>query len=219
MKAIKCDRCGKYQDSRVREADSKAFLSPTSAAVKIEHEHYIITRPDIRWVDLCEDCTKEFMEEFMRLFKKYNIPPNLIQVEIIERSVMDSNTLCEITNRLHKEGFSVAMDDFGSGESSLNMLTKIPVDVLKFDREFLLSSTNENGTLEEKSAKFIQSLIDLSKNLEKETIFEGVETKAQRDFLKSIKCDQVQGYFYSRPLIETDFLVFMNEHLPKNSKK
>ena len=159
---------------------------------------------------------EKFMEEFMRLFKKYDIPPYLIQVEIIERSVMDSNTLCEITNRLHKEGFSVAMDDFGSGESSLNMLTKIPVDVLKFDREFLISSTNENGNLEGKSAKFIKSLIDLSKNLEKETIFEGVETEAQRDFLKAIHCDQVQGYFYSRPLVEKDFITFMNEHLPEN---
>ncbi|WP_294428170.1 GGDEF domain-containing protein [uncultured Treponema sp.] len=155
---------------------------------------------------------EQFMSEFMELFKKYDIPPHLIQVEIIERSVMDSNTLCEITNRLHQEGFSVAMDDFGSGESSLNMLTKIPVDVLKFDREFLLSSMNEKGELEDKSAKFIQSLIDLSKSLDKETIFEGVETEAQRDFLKSIKCDQVQGYFYSRPLIESDFVNFINQH-------
>ena len=105
------------------------------------------------------------------------------------------------------------MDDFGSGESSLNMLTKIPVDVLKFDREFLLSSTNEKGELDEKSAKFIRSLLDLSKQLEKQTIFEGVETEEQRDFLKEAACDQVQGYFYSKPLIEEDFLKFMSAHL------
>ncbi len=156
---------------------------------------------------------ERFMQEFMRLFNKYKIPPHLIQVEILERSVMDNNTLCEITNNLHKEGFSVAMDDFGSGESSLNMLTKIPVDVLKFDRYFLLSSTNENGAMDEKAARFIESLIDLSKKLEKETVFEGVETQAQRDFLRAASCDQVQGYFYSRPLTEADFIAFLKKNI------
>ena len=155
---------------------------------------------------------EKFVTEFMNIFKKYDIPPSLIQVEIIERSVMDDNTLREITERLHNNGFTVAMDDFGSGESSLNMLTKVPVDVLKFDREFLISSTNEDGTLTEKSSIFIRSLLDLSKHLEKETVFEGVETELQRDFLKNASCDQVQGYFYSKPLSEQDFIEFINNH-------
>ena len=155
---------------------------------------------------------EKFMHEFMALYRKYDIPPYLIQVEILERSIMDSSTLQEITNMLHKEGFTVAMDDFGSGESSLNMLTKVPVDVLKFDREFLLSSTKENGSLDAKSAKFIEILIELSKHLDKETVFEGVETQAQRDFLRSIECDQAQGYFYSKPLSEQDFTEFIKQH-------
>ena len=66
---------------------------------------------------------EKFIHDFLELFNKYNVPPEYIQLEIIERSFMGSNTLSEITNRLHQEGFSVAMDDFGSGESSLNMLT------------------------------------------------------------------------------------------------
>lgn len=154
----------------------------------------------------------KFIHDFMELFNKYEIPPHLLQIEILERSFMDSETLKVITNQLHREGFSVAMDDFGSGESSLNMLTKIPVDVLKFDRDFLLSSTNENGMLEEKSAKFIEILVNLSKHLEKETVFEGVETQGQRDFLRSIDCDQAQGFFYSRPLSEQDFIEFIKLH-------
>lgn len=155
---------------------------------------------------------EKFMHDFLEIFNKYSIPPELVQVEILERSVMDSNTLQDITNKLHKEGFTVAMDDFGSGESSLNMLTKIPVDVLKFDREFLNSSTNSNGEIDSKSAKFIHILIDLSKNLEKQTVFEGVETQAQRDFLRSIECDQAQGFFYSKPLSEQDFIQFIKLH-------
>ena len=156
---------------------------------------------------------EKFIHDFLELFHKYNVPPEYVQLEIIERSFMGSNTLSEITERLHKEGFSVAMDDFGSGESSLNMLTTIPVDVLKFDRVFLLSSMNEDGTMDPKSAEFIHILINLSKNLEKQSVFEGVETQEQCDFLKSINCDVIQGYFYSKPLAEQDFLEFVKMHL------
>ncbi len=152
---------------------------------------------------------EKFMHDFMTLFRKYNIQPSLVEVEILERSFMNGNTLREFTELLHKEGFTVAMDDFGSGESSLNMLTQIPVDVLKFDRTFLVSSTTQSGTIDSTSANFIEKLIELSKNLKKQTIFEGVETQAQIDFLKSIDCDQVQGYFFSKPLSERDFIDFI----------
>ncbi len=155
---------------------------------------------------------EKFMHDFMEIFTKYSIPPSLVQIEILERSVMDNNTLEDITRKLHEAGFSVAMDDFGSGESSLNMLTKIPVDVLKFDRTFLNASTDAEGRIDKKSEKFIHILIDLSKNLEKQTVFEGVETQAQRDFLRSIECDQAQGFFYSRPLSEQDFIEFIKLH-------
>ncbi len=155
---------------------------------------------------------EKFMHDFMEIFNRYSISPSLIQLEILERSVMDNETLQDITEKLHKEGFTVAMDDFGSGESSLNMLTKIPVDVLKFDREFLNSSTDSEGRIDKKSEKFINILINLSKNLDKQTVFEGVETQAQRDFLRSIECDQAQGFFYSRPLSEQDFIQFIKLH-------
>lgn len=155
---------------------------------------------------------QKFIHDFMEIFNKHKVPAKYIQLELIERSFMSSETMKEIINSLHKKGFSVAMDDFGSGESSLNVISKIPVDVLKFDREFLLSSTNKNGELDKKTAKFIEILVELSKSLEKETVFEGVETKAQRDFLKSINCDQAQGYFYSKPLSEQEFLKFAKSH-------
>ena len=156
----------------------------------------------------------KFVHDFMEIFNKYDIPPSLVQVEILERSIMDRNTLREITLLLHKEGFTVAMDDFGAGESSLNMLTNIPVDVIKFDKTFLQpTEQSDDDEIDSKTANFIQSLIKLSKNLEKETIFEGVETEEQRDFLKEIDCDEVQGYFYSKPLTEPDFIEYMKHHM------
>lgn len=153
---------------------------------------------------------EKFMHEFLSIFNKYHLPSNLVEVEILERSFMNGNTLKEFTELLHKEGFTVAMDDFGSGESSLNMLTQIPVDVLKFDRTFLYSAT-QNGSIDETSANFIETLIELGKNLKKQTIFEGVETQEQLDFLRSVECDQVQGYFFSKPLTEIDFVNFLKK--------
>lgn len=155
---------------------------------------------------------EKFMHEFLSIFNEFNIPPNMVEVEILERSFMNENTLKTFTDLLHQEGFSVAMDDFGSGESSLNMLTQIPVDVLKFDRTFLVSSTADDGSIDSTSANFIETLIVLSKDLKKQTIFEGVETKEQIEFLKNIECDQVQGYYFSRPLTELDFVEYMKEH-------
>lgn len=152
---------------------------------------------------------EEFMKNFMELFNKYDISPDYVQIEILERSVMDSTDLKVICDLLHREGFSIAMDDFGSGESSLNMLAKIPVDVLKFDREFLLSSTDEFGFMEQQSKDFINTLVSLGQNLRKRTVFEGVETEKQRDFLKSIGCDVAQGYYYSKPLPQEDYLKYV----------
>ena len=158
------------------------------------------------------DKPEKFVHDFMNLLKKYNIPPALIEVELLERAALDKNLLREITLMLQKEGFKVAMDDFGSGESSLNMLSTIPVNILKFDRSFLFANDAVNGTLDSTSESFIETLVVLGKNLKKETIFEGVETKEQRDFLKKIKCDQVQGYFYSKPLREKEFMTFLKSH-------
>ncbi|MFA6857103.1 MAG: GGDEF domain-containing protein [Treponema sp.] len=152
---------------------------------------------------------ERFMSRFNAIFKKYTIPPSLVEIEIIERtSETGKLMLLETTKLLHKHGFNVAMDDFGSGESSLNMLSKIPVDILKFDQTFLNPS---NYT--EKTTGLITKLVELGKQLDKETVFEGVETKEQIDFLKSIHCDQVQGFYYSRPLKEDDFVKYVSEHI------
>ena len=158
------------------------------------------------------DKPDRFVHDFSNLLKKYDIPPNLVEVELLERSSVDKNILREVTLMLQKEGFKVAMDDFGSGESSLNMLSTIPVNVLKFDRSFLFASDAKEGKLDARSENFIETLIELGKNLKKETIFEGVETEEQRNFLRKIKCDQVQGYFYSKPLKEEEFMEFLKKH-------
>lgn len=155
---------------------------------------------------------EKFIHDFMSLFSQYHIPPELVEIEILERSFMNGDTLKTFAQLLHENGFTVAMDDFGSGESSLNMLNQVPVDVLKFDRTFLVSSTTEDGKINSDSANFIETLVELSRNLKKQTIFEGVETKDQIDFLKGIECDQVQGFYFSKPLTEFDFIQYLEDH-------
>lgn len=153
------------------------------------------------------DKINNFITNFISAVEKYKISPELIEVEILEQSVANDKILLQkIIEELHYKGFSIAMDDFGSGESSLNMLSSIPIDVVKYDQNFLRHNNLKD------SYEFISSLVELGKKLNKKIVFEGVETKEQRDFLKSIKCDLAQGYFYSKPLIEEDFINFIKKY-------
>lgn len=156
---------------------------------------------------------EKFVADFTAMMKEFDIPSKYVEVELLERSTLYKNTLRDVTVLLHKEGLKVAMDDFGSGESSLNMLSNIPVDVLKFDRSFLLGSNHENAPIDEERGNFIKSLVDIGKTLKKRTIFEGVETEEQKDFLKSIHCDAVQGFYYSKPLANGDYINFLKKHI------
>lgn len=150
----------------------------------------------------------QFFMEFLELFNKYEIPSKLVEIEILEQSSGgNSNFLNKVIDKFHEHGFNVAMDDFGSGESSLNMLSNLPIDVVKFDQKFLKS---ENSF--EKTANIISTLVRLGKQLKKQTVFEGVETEEQKNFLKSIGCDTVQGYYYSKPLKQEEYEEFIKNN-------
>lgn len=151
----------------------------------------------------------QFFKRFTDLFNKYKIPPHFVEVEILERSIKENSDFLKIAiEEFHKAGFLVAMDDFGSGESSLNMLSSLSIDIVKFDQKFLTSENDLNRTV-----NVVSTLISLGKKLKKITVFEGVETEEQKNCLKSLGCDIIQGYYYSRPLKEADFIKFEEEHL------
>ena len=105
---------------------------------------------------------------------------------------VDNNIECLM--ELKRLGASIALDDFGTGYSSLNHLTKLPIDVLKIDRSFLIDMKKNN-----KSKYIIENIIELSHKLNITVVAEGVEEKEQVEYLRSIKCDKVQGYYYSKP--------------------
>lgn len=135
------------------------------------------------------------LSDFKRLIKKYRINPKYIEVEITESMLMKSfDKNVKILEEIKNLGVSIALDDFGTGYSSLNYLTKLPIDVLKIDRSFVVDLMNDS-----KSKCIVENIINLSHQLGIEVVAEGVEDKLQVEYLRTILCDVVQGYYYSKP--------------------
>ncbi|MBR5932464.1 MAG: EAL domain-containing protein [Treponema sp.] len=136
-----------------------------------------------------------------RLQDKYNIPAEYVHFEITESAYMNNqHDLINRVNRIRDMGFKVAMDDFGSGYSSLNTLKDIPIDILKLDMGFVRDNSNmeRGGTIISSVARMVQAL-----NLV--TVAEGVETEDQAMFLKSIGVEILQGYLFSKPIPQKDY--------------
>ena len=130
------------------------------------------------------------------LVAKYGLAPEILQLEITESAYIEnSNLIISVTQCLQKMGFTILMDDFGSGYSSLNMLKDVPVDILKLDLRFL-DSKDTSG----RGGNILNSIVRMAKWMNIGVIAEGVETKAQADFLRNIGCHMVQGYYYSKPV-------------------
>ncbi len=138
----------------------------------------------------------EMVQYVKALLKKYKIKPEYLEFELTETmSTEKVEDTIKMLNKLRKLGVKVSMDDFGSGYSSLNLLTKLPLDVLKLDKEFLKDfEKDSDGKI------IIPSIIDMAKKLKLEVVCEGVETKEQVEFLRDVDCDIVQGYYYSKPV-------------------
>ena len=131
-----------------------------------------------------------------QLIKRYAIPPYLLEFELTETIFTDTvDDTVELMNRLRELGVKVSMDDFGSGYSSLNVLTKLPLDVLKLDKEFLRDFENDS---DEKI--IIPGIIDMAKKMNLRVVCEGVETMEQVEFLRDVDCDVAQGFLYSKPM-------------------
>lgn len=143
----------------------------------------------------------DFIDKMETIRKKYDIPVKLLRVEITESSVVGGNEyLAKIVDRFHSLGYIVEMDDFGSGYSSLNVLKDIKVDIIKLDMIFLRGEIGGRGGI------IISSIIRMANWLGTPVIVEGVETVEQADYMKSIGCDYIQGYLYSRPIPEDEYL-------------
>ncbi len=150
----------------------------------------------------------ELIKQLIEILKQYKVSPKYIEIEITESALGDfEEVLPKIITLLHKIGFSVAMDDFGAGNSSLNRLSVIEVDVLKLDKVFLdFHEDAPRGSL------VVQQVIQLAKELGMKIVAEGIEQENQAKWLKEIECDIAQGYYFAKPLKESDFVAFVQEN-------
>lgn len=127
---------------------------------------------------------------------KYSVATSNFSIEITENILIENtNTIIQQLNELRSFGFSVSMDDFGSGYSSFGMLQNLPFDVIKIDKVFLSHNLNDF-----KNTTILYSIINIARALGMLTVCEGVETKQQVEFIKSINCDIAQGFYYAKPM-------------------
>ena len=145
------------------------------------------------------------------LLEKNSITSDELLLEITESAYSDNaSRLIEVVNNLRSKGFKIEMDDFGSGYSSLNMLTTIPIDVLKMDMKFV-----RNMMKDEKSFKLVELVMDIAKFLNVPVVAEGVEDNIQMTKLKEMGCDLIQGYYFSKPVPPEEFNAFIEAEIQK----
>lgn len=144
---------------------------------------------------------QNYIEKIVEAVEKYDIPKKYIEFELTEGMVCENPTeIKKVLDELQEYGFLTSIDDFGSGYSSLNMLSDLSVDVIKMDRGFLAMSSNiRNREI------VVEQVISLAKHLNMKVLAEGVETEEQARFLRDNGCDIVQGFLYARPMPIIEF--------------
>lgn len=153
-----------------------------------------LSRIDIR--------NEELSAQLRRLMDKYGLESRWIKTELTESICLDGDGLIlKRMNELKKLGFKIAIDDFGSGYSSLHLLKNMPIDILKIDKSFL----DFDLDMDIRDEIVIRDIVDMGKHLELQIIVEGVETQEQNDFLEKIGCDIGQGFYYGRPMPVEEF--------------
>ena len=139
------------------------------------------------------------VDYFESLCRKYQISPQYLKIEITESAYADITTVVtELVKNLREKGFMVLMDDFGSGYSSLNMLSSLEMDAIKLDAKFI--DIDETGKSFDKGIHILESVINMAKIISLPIIVEGVENKKQCDFLEGLGCRYIQGYYFYRPM-------------------
>ena len=133
-----------------------------------------------------------------------------LHLEITESAyTQDAAQIVETVNRLRSLGFLIEMDDFGSGYSSLNMLSTLPIDALKLDMQFIRTAFSAGG-----NTRMLEITIDISDSLSVPMIAEGVETAEQMLKLKELGCAVIQGYYFARPMPAPDFETYLLHKTP-----
>jgi len=173
---------------------NKTELSSIRIAVNFSAQHFL---------------QKDLVDKIQRILSEYKVSPSLLEIEITESVILGNETVISKTlHQLKDMGIQVSIDDFGTGYSSLSYLRRFPIHALKIDRTFIqeISSDSPNDTV------LTEAIISLAHNLNMSVIAEGVETEKQMSVLRQLKCEEIQGYLLSTPLIKEKFEAFLLGH-------
>ena len=166
------------------------------------YEFSIPVSVNVSRIDMYDPALPDTMEGIL---KEFGISGSDMLLEVTESAyTQDSRQIIETVEKLRALGFHVEMDDFGTGYSSLNMISELPIDALKLDMSFIRDAFREGG-----NTHMLEVIIGIADYLEVPVIAEGVETEEQLDALRTLGCDIVQGYFFSRPVPAAEFEPFI----------
>ena len=184
----------------IQELDHYVW-SQTAAQIRDWKDRFNVSLPvsvNVSRIDLYDP---QLTDKLLNITKINGLGPENLLLEITESAYTEKTEQIIITvKNLRKCGFCIEMDDFGSGYSSLSMLSKMPIDALKLDIQFIRSAFKE-----QKDTRLLEAMIGLAKSFEVPTVAEGVETQEQFTELKAMGCDIIQGYYFSRPLPADEF--------------
>lgn len=142
----------------------------------------------------------DVVDRYVDIVNQKQIPFECVPIELTESATLYSEKILEITDQLVNAGFTLHMDDFGSGYSSLTSLNELNFSTVKLDKSLIDYIDQVHGK------KIVQQAIDLGHGLDMKVVAEGVESKEQKDCLKEMHCDMIQGFYYSKPLKQEDFI-------------
>ena len=202
-----------FEENGLIQKLDRFVWNEAAAQIKQWKDCYGIDIPvsvNVSRVDVFNSRLTHILEE---ITKRNGLENKNLLLEITESAYTDnSQQIIETVKSLRKRGFRIEMDDFGSGYSSLNMLTALPIDALKLDMKFI------RGICEsEKNERLVGIMIDIARLLEVPVIAEGVETGEQMELLKKLGCDIIQGYYFSKPLPPEEFGILIEKELKETN--
>lgn len=152
-----------------------------------------------------------FVSDVTKILAEAQVSPTMLELEITENSLLDSTkSTIDTLKEIYDLGIKIAIDDFGTGYSSLSYLKKFPISTLKIDQTFVYELPENNG-----DRAIVSSIINLAHNLGLRVIAEGVENKEALHYLQQENCDEMQGYYFSRPLPAEDATALLEKHSTK----
>ncbi len=229
-KLVSAEALARWHQSKLGMVNTEAFISLAEETGLInEIGEWILKKACYQYMDWIEKdillesiavnvsarqlASSHFTQVVEAALQETGVPPHCLDLEVTESAfINDANVLTKELQQLHELGVKISIDDFGKEYSSLNYLKKIPFDLIKIDREFIMDLDKD-----QRDRHIVEVIIDIGHTLGKKIVAEGIETIAHKNILQTLNCDYGQGYLFSRPLPDIEFLEYAVEYIEQRT--